>query len=170
VARQGSEVTLAVSSGPKTVSVPLVVGESEAVAKAEIQSRGLVASVVKRKSSAEQGEVLAQAPDAGTRVDQGSSVTIEVSTGQEKVTVPNVIGKTQSGALSTLRSKGFNVSVKEQSVDIPSQDGRVIDQFPAPDRQETKGSTVTIFVGTFSSPTPPPTTTTTPTTPTPRSG
>jgi eukaryotic-like serine/threonine-protein kinase len=169
-ARQGSEVILAVSSGPKTVSVPLVVGESEAVAKAEIQSRGLVAIVVNRKSSAEQGEVLAQAPDAGTRVDQGSSMTIEVSTGQEKVTVPNVIGKTQSGALSTLRSKGFNVSVKEQSVDIPSQDGRVIDQFPAPDEQETKGSTVTIFVGTFTPPSPPPTTTTTPTTPTPRSG
>jgi len=170
LARQGSDVTLSVSSGPKTVSVPLVVGASQAVASAEIESRGLVANVVKRKSTTEQGQVLAQAPDAGTRVDQGSTVTIEVSSGAAKVTVPNVIGRTQSGATSALHSKGFAVVVREQSVDIPSQDGRVIDQFPAPEEKAAKGSTVTIFVGSFTSPTPPPPTTTTPTTPTPRSG
>jgi beta-lactam-binding protein with PASTA domain/predicted Ser/Thr protein kinase len=170
LARQGSDVTLSVSSGPKTVSVPLVVGDSEAVASAEIESRGLVANVVKRKSTTEQGQVLAQAPDAGTRVDQGSTVTIEVSSGAAQVTVPNVIGRTQSGATSALHSKGLAVVVREQSVDIPSQDGRVIDQFPAPEEKAAKGSTVTIFVGTFTEPTPPPTTTTTPTTPTPRSG
>jgi beta-lactam-binding protein with PASTA domain/predicted Ser/Thr protein kinase len=170
LARQGSDVTLSVSSGPKTVSVPLVVGDSQAVASAEIESRGLVANVVKRKSTTEQGQVLAQAPDAGTRVDQGSTVTIEVSSGAAQVTVPNVIGRTQSGATSALHSKGLAVVVREQSVDIPSQDGRVIDQFPAPEEKAAKGSTVTIFVGTFTAPTPPPTTTTTPTTPTPRSG
>jgi eukaryotic-like serine/threonine-protein kinase len=170
LARQGSDVTLSVSSGPKTVSVPLVVGDSQAVASAEIESRGLVANVVKRKSTTEQGQVLAQTPDAGTRVDQGSTVTIEVSSGAAKATVPNVIGRTQSGATSALHSKGFAVVVREQSVDIPSQDGRVIDQFPAPEEMAAKGSTVTIFVGTFTAPTPPPTTTTTPTTPTPRSG
>jgi beta-lactam-binding protein with PASTA domain/predicted Ser/Thr protein kinase len=167
-ARQGSEVTLTVSSGPRSVSVPLVVGESEAVAKAEIQSRGLTAHVVTRQSSTAKGEVIAQAPDAGTQVDQGSSVTIEVSSGEAKVTVPNVIGKLRSGAVSTLHSKGFAVSVNEQNVTVAAQDGRVIDQFPTPGSSQSKGSTVTITVGSFTAPTPPPSTTTTTTTPTPR--
>jgi eukaryotic-like serine/threonine-protein kinase len=170
LARQGSDVTVSVSSGPKTVAVPLVVGESQAVASAEIESRGLVANVVKRKSSTEEGQVLAQAPDAGTRVDQGSTVTIEVSSGAAQVTVPNVIGKTQSGAVSTLRSQGFEVAVSKQDVDVPSQDGKVIDQFPTPGATAKKGGTVTITVGNFVAPTPPPTTTTTTPTPTPRSG
>lgn len=170
LARQGSEVTVTASSGPKTVGVPLVVGESQAVAKAEIQSHGLVPAVVKRQSNAQSGQVLAQAPDAGTRVDQGSTVTIEVSSGQAKVAVPNVIGQSRSNAVSTLRGKGFSVSVSEQSVDIEAQNGRVIDQSPGPGGSQAKGSTVSIVVGHFTSPTPPPTTTTTPTTTTPRSG
>jgi serine/threonine protein kinase len=165
-ARQGSQVTLNVSSGPKSVSVPLVVGDSEAVATAEIRSRGLTANIVQRKSSSPKGQVIAQAPDAGTRVDQGSEVTLEVSAGTAKLTVPNVIGQTRSGAASLLHAQGFQVSVKEQSVDVAAQDGRVIDQFPSPNSSEAKGSTVTIFVGNFTAP-PPPTTTTTPTTTTP---
>jgi beta-lactam-binding protein with PASTA domain len=114
--------------------------------------------------------VLEQAPDAGNRVAQGTTVTIIVSKGQAQVTIPNVIGKTRSSAVSTLRAKGFTVSVEEQETDIPSQDGRVVDQFPSPGSTAAKDSTVTIFVGAFTAPTPPPTTTTTPTTPTPRSG
>jgi serine/threonine-protein kinase len=169
-ARQGSDVTLTVSSGPALVSVPLVVGESRSVAAAEIQSRGLVASVVERESPTQQGQVLAQAPDAGTRVDRGSTVTIEVSAGEPKVTVPNVIGKLRSGAASTLHAKGFAVSVHEQPVDVAAQDGRVTDQFPPPGSSQRQGSTVTIFVGRFTAPPPPSTTTTTPTVPTPRRG
>jgi serine/threonine-protein kinase len=168
-ARQGSQVTLNVSSGPKSVAVPLVVGESEAVATAEIRSRGLTAKVVQRTSSTPKGQVIAQAPDGGTRVDQGSQVTLEVSTGTAKVTVPNVIGQTRSGAASLLHARGFGVSVREQPVDVAAQNGRVIDQFPSPNSSQAKGSPVTIFVGKFTAPTPPPTTTTpTTTTPTPR--
>ncbi len=170
LARQGSEVTITVSRGPKKVDVPLVVGETQAIAESEIRGAGLVPSVVKRQDKAPQGQVLQQAPDAGQRIDQGSTVTIVVSSGQAKATVPNVIGKTQSSAVSTLRSKGFVVSVQSQDVDVATQDGKVVDQFPSPGGTATKGSTVTIFVGHFISPTPPPTTTTTPTTPVPRAG
>jgi len=149
--------------------VPLVVGETQAVAEAEIRSAGLVPSVQKRSDPAEAGQVLQQSPDAGNRVEEGSTVTIIVSKGEAQATVPNVIGKTRSSAVSALRSKGFEVSVQEQAVDIESQDGRVIDQFPSPGSSATEGSSVTIFVGVFTAPTPAPTTTTTPTVPTPRS-
>jgi eukaryotic-like serine/threonine-protein kinase len=168
LARQGSEVDLRVSRGAKQVEVPLVVGETQAVAEAEIRGAGLVPSVQKRSDPAEAGQVLEQSPDAGNRVEEGSTVIITVSKGEAQVTVPNVIGKTRSSAVSTLRSKGFTISVQEQEVEIESQDGRVVDQFPSPGGSATKGSSVTIFVGSFTAPTPPPTTTTTPTVPTPR--
>jgi eukaryotic-like serine/threonine-protein kinase len=167
-ARQGSLVDLSISSGPKLVAVPLVVGEPQAVAETEIRSAGLVPSVQKRADASSAGQVLQQAPDAGNRVDQGTTVTIVVSKGQAQVSVPNVIGKTRSSAVSTLRAKGFSIAISEQQVEISSQDGRVVDQFPGPGSTAASGSSVTIFVGSFSAPAPPPTTTTTPTTPPPR--
>jgi serine/threonine-protein kinase len=170
LARQGSEVVLTVSRGARQVEVPLVVGETQAVAEAEIRGAGLVPSVQKRSDPAEAGQVLEQSPDAGNRVEEGSTVTIIVSKGEAQATVPNVIGKTRSSAVSTLRSKGFTVSVQEQEVEIESQDGRVVDQFPTPGGSATKGSTVTIFVGSFTAPPPTTTTPTTPTVPTPRKG
>jgi eukaryotic-like serine/threonine-protein kinase len=168
-ARQGSAVTLTVSSGPQSISVPLVVGEQQEVAAAQIRSRGLIPTTSTRQSNAAKGKVLAQNPAGGSRVDKGSSVAIVVSSGQQKVTVPSVLGKLRSGAVSTLRAQGFSVSVNEQPVSVASQDGRVIDQFPTPGSTLTKGSTVTITVGSFTAPTPP-TTTTTPTTTTPAPG
>jgi eukaryotic-like serine/threonine-protein kinase len=169
-AAEGSEVSLRISSGARLVEVPLVVGQTQAVAEAEIRSEGLLPSVQTRRSSGPEGRVLQQSPDAGNRVDEGSTVTIVVSKGQAQVTIPNLIGRTRSSAVSSLRAQGFAVSVQEEEVDVESQDGRVIDQFPAPGGTAAKGSTVTIFVGDFTAPPPATTTPTTPTVPTPRRG
>jgi serine/threonine protein kinase/beta-lactam-binding protein with PASTA domain len=168
-ARQGSGVSLVVSSGAKKISVPLVVGETQAIAEQEIRSAGLVPSVAEKASSSNAGEVLSQSPDAGNRVDKGSTVAIMVSKGTATVLVPNVIGRTRSNAVSSLHAKGFVVSVSEQTTDVPAQDGKVVDQFPTPGGNAKKGSTVTIFVASFTAPTTTTTpTTTTPTVPTPR--
>jgi eukaryotic-like serine/threonine-protein kinase len=167
-AREGSEVSLRVSSGAREVEVPLVVGQTQAVAEAEIRSEGLVPSVEKRSAPGDPGRVLEQSPDAGNRVEEGSTVAIVVSKREAQVSVPNVIGRTRSNAVSSLRAKGFVVSVQEEEIEVESQDGRVIDQFPSPGTSAAKGDTVTIFVGSFTAPPPPTTTPTTPTVPTPR--
>ncbi|MGH2981417.1 MAG: PASTA domain-containing protein, partial [Solirubrobacterales bacterium] len=125
-------------------------------------------SVERRTDSGPVGVVLEQSPDAGNRVEEGSTVTIVVSKGQAQVSVPNVIGQTRSSAVQALRSRGFTVTVTEQEVEVEQQDGRVIDQSPSPGSSAAEGSAVTIFVGDFTAPPPPPTTTTTPTVPTPR--
>jgi beta-lactam-binding protein with PASTA domain len=169
LAREGSEIALTVSSGLRQVEVPLVVGQTQAVAEAEIRGAGLLPIVQERADPAEAGQVLEQSPDAGNRVEEGSTVTIVVSKGEAQVTVPNVIGRTRSSAVSTLRAMGFSVSVQEEEVDVQSQNGKVIDQFPVPGSSATRGSSVTVFVGAFVAPAPPPTTTT-PIVPAPRRG
>jgi len=167
-AREGSEVSLRVSSGAREVEVPLVVGQTQAVAEAEIRGEGLVPSVETRRTAGDPGRVLEQTPEAGNRVEEGSTVTIVVSKGEAPTSIPNVIGRTRANAVSSLRAKGFIVSVQEEEVEVESQDDRVIDQFPAPGGSAARGSTVTIFVGVFTAPPPPATTPTTPTVPTPR--
>jgi beta-lactam-binding protein with PASTA domain/predicted Ser/Thr protein kinase len=144
---RGSDVALTVSSGPKLVKVPVLVGTQRAVAVQQVRGRGLVPSVTEAQSSSPAGEVIRQSPSAGTEVDPGSTVSIVVSKGAEKVGVPNVIGKLRSDAVSALRSAGLIPVVQEQDTDVPSQVGRVTDQFPPPGSEVDKSTDVTVVIG-----------------------
>ena len=146
-ATRGSEVTLTVSRGPKLVKVPVLVGTQRAVAVQQIRGRGLVPSVSEEESSAAAGEVIRQSPSAGSELGRGSSVSIVVSKGQQQVSVPNVIGEERAAAVQALRDAGLKPSVQEQETDLPSQVGRVTDQFPPPGSRVDGGTAVTVVVG-----------------------
>src|SRR5438067_198989 len=140
----GSRVQVIVSSGPKLVSIPDVVGKQEAVATATLEDAGFKVSSVKQDSNQPKGQVLSESPSAGTTVPKGTRVTITVSRGKPKATVPDVIGKSTSDATGVLQSAGFAVSVNEIS-GSKDQVGKVIRQSPSAGTQQDKGSTVTIF-------------------------
>jgi len=152
--KRGSQVTLIVSSGPGRVSVPPVVGQQLNAAEQQLSAVGLASSTSEESSGRPAGEVISQSPDAGTRVDPGSTVALVVSSGPEPVTevdVPNVVGLTRSDAVSNLRSSGLSPSVQQETTDIQPQDGRVIDQNPAGGTTVDEGTTVVITVGVFQS-------------------
>jgi eukaryotic-like serine/threonine-protein kinase len=146
-ATRGTDVVLFVSSGPKLATVPVLVGTQRSVAVQQIRSRGFVPSVEERQSSSPPGQVIRQAPSAGSQLPAGSTVSIVVSKGEEKATAPNVIGKLRSEAVEAVRAAGLTPSVQEQQTEVPSQVGRVIDQFPPPGSKLAPGSTVTLIVG-----------------------
>jgi beta-lactam-binding protein with PASTA domain/predicted Ser/Thr protein kinase len=146
-ATEGSTVALTVSSGPKLAKVPILVESQRSVAVQRIRSLGLVPSVSEQTSSAPAGQVIRQAPSAGSQVAPGSTVSITVSKEEEKATVPNVIGKLRADAVSALREAGLAPTVSEQETDVPSKVGRVTDQFPPPGSEVDRGSTVTVVVG-----------------------
>jgi serine/threonine-protein kinase len=150
-ATRGTEVVLTVSSGPKLATVPVLVGTQRSVAVQQIRSRGFVPSVEERESSSPAGQVIRQAPSAGSQLPAGSTVSIVVSKGEEKASAPNVIGKLRSEAVEAVRAAGLAPSVQEQQTEVPSQVGRVIDQFPPPGSKLAPGSTVTIVVGKVAS-------------------
>ena len=104
-------------------------------------------SVSEQTSAAPVGQVIRQAPSAGSRVEPGSAVSITVSKGEEKVTIPNVIGKPRAEAVSALREAGLKPSVSEQETETQSKVGKVTDQFPPPGSEVEPGSTVTVVVG-----------------------
>jgi serine/threonine-protein kinase len=157
---EGSSVRINVSSGPKPVAVPNVVGSSYEVAAAQLQSAGFTVGRVTVESARPAGEVVAQDPPGNSTASRGSSVTLSVSQGPSTVTVPDVSLQTVADARATLRAAGFRVSVTRQDTDDPSLDGYVMSQDPAGSTQADPGSVVTLTVGTYVPPpdvtTPPP--------------
>jgi beta-lactam-binding protein with PASTA domain/predicted Ser/Thr protein kinase len=146
-ATKGSTVALKVSSGPKLAKVPVVVGSQRSLAVQQIRGRGFVPSVEEVTNGAPEGQVIRQAPSAGSRLPPGSTVSITVSKGEEKATAPNLIGKERAEAVEMVREAGLKPVVQEQETEVPSQVGRVTDQFPPPNSEVKPGSTVTLVVG-----------------------
>jgi serine/threonine-protein kinase len=146
-ATKGSTVVLKVSSGPKLAKVPVVVGSQRSLAVQQIRGRGFTPSVEEVESKQPEGQVIRQAPSAGSQLPPGSTVSITVSKGEEKATAPNVIGKERAEAVEMVREAGLKPVVQEQETEVPSQVGRVTDQFPPPSSEVKPGSTVTLVVG-----------------------
>jgi serine/threonine-protein kinase len=146
-ATRGSEVLLKVSSGPKLAKVPVLVGSQRSLAVQQIRGRGFNPSVEEVESKQPEGQVIRQAPSAGAQLPPGSTVTIVVSKGEEKATAPNVIGKLRAEAVEAVREAGLKPTVQEQETEVPSQVGRVTDQFPPPHSELKPGSAVTLVVG-----------------------
>src|SRR5947209_11890903 len=86
------------SSAPQ-VTVNHYVGETQKAAEQQITLAGLHASVNRKPNEhVENGKVFKQDPDAGSKVDKGGTVTLWVSTGPPKVTVPDVKGESWTTA------------------------------------------------------------------------
>ena len=146
-ATRGSTVTITISSGPRLARVPVLVGSQRSVAVQQLRARGLSPSVEEEESEATAGEVIRQSPSAGSELPRGSTVAIVVSEGEQQARVPNVIGKERAEAVEMLRAAGLEPSVSEQETEVPSQVGRVTDQFPPPGSEVEPGAGVTVVVG-----------------------
>jgi eukaryotic-like serine/threonine-protein kinase len=87
------------------VSVPGVVGMKERAAVRDIEDAGLVAEPERVSSTEPEGDVIDQDPDQGELLADGGSVTLTVSAGPRRVTVPpDLVGSTLDEASSTLEA------------------------------------------------------------------
>lgn len=148
----GERVLIVVSSGPKTVDVPSVVGLTQSSAQNALESRGLTVSVAEEESDKPKGEVLRQNPVGGATVQEGSTVTLTVSKGREMVEVPDVTDRSSASARATLQAAGFKVQEKQKDTTDQAEDGKVLTQRPPAGSERPKGSTVTIIVGKLTEP------------------
>jgi serine/threonine-protein kinase len=142
-----STVTIKVSTGPKQVEVPKLVGKTYEQAVDLLNAVNLEARRRNVFSERPQGRVAAQDPKAGETVDEGTEVVVSVSQGPEQVAVPDVIGLSQADATAQLEAVDFVVSVVEQPSSSAAA-GVVFQQSPAAGADADKGETVTITVST----------------------
>ncbi len=159
----GTPVTLTVSSGPGEVEVPDLSGMTESQARTALVRVDLeLGSVDEVNDSGEApGEVIRQDPRARSSVAPGSTVNIEVSSG--KMTVPNVMGRSQSDAQSALSDQKlkYRVSYRESA---EFEEGTVIGQDPNSGLVD-QGTTIELEVAQAPTPTQTPTETETETPP-----
>jgi serine/threonine-protein kinase len=151
---RGSRVTLFVSTGPKEVAVPDVVGQDQNDAASKLREEGLSVIIRERASGEPADTVVDQTPAAGQQIDEGSTVTLFVSNGRLRE-VPDVVGLTQSQAEGEIGDAGFNASVRTTPVEEPDADGRVVSQTPSGGKERRRGDTVVITVGQLTTPTTP---------------
>ena len=143
--RRGLHDQIIVSSGVGKVNVPNTVGLSQAAAESLLKNGDLIPNVVDEASdTVPKGQVIDQAPAAGTQQDKGSVVTIKVSSGVAQVTVPSVAGGDLASASATLGAAGFKVTSSQQSSTSVAA-GTVINTNPAAGTKVAKGSTVNVI-------------------------
>ena len=151
--KKNTQITLDVSTGKaeEQVEVPDVVGQDEADAQKTLEDAGFKVESTAVYSSQPQGEVVATTPEAGTQAAKGSTVTIQVSKGEEKVSVPDVRGTDENTAKNTLSGAGLNVTVTTDYSDSVAQ-GNVISQDPSGGTKVDAGTNVNIVVSLGSRP------------------
>ena len=146
-AEKGETVTLAVSRGPGKVRVPSVRNLPQRRALKELERAELkVTADTQPSSRVRKGSAIGTSPEEGTEVDRGSRVRLFVSSGPERITVPNVVGLSRESAESRLDREGLAVQVQTQESDRP--DDEVIAQSPASGTKLDSGDRVTITVST----------------------
>jgi beta-lactam-binding protein with PASTA domain/predicted Ser/Thr protein kinase len=127
-------------------TVPTVVNLSLAVAQADVSNQGFVPAVIPEVSIKPQGIVIAQHPLGGARENQGTTVTLTVSSGPGNVSVPPVVQLSQKAAIRQLRRAGLKVGriLSESSDTVPKGDATRTD--PDAGTSLPVGSAVTLFV------------------------
>jgi serine/threonine-protein kinase len=150
----GTRVTLTVSSGKQTATMPSVIGESVSTARSTLSSAGFQVATVKQSSTQQPGTVLDQSPAANTVVTRGSVVTLTVAK-PPRVTVPGVVGQPEGQAVNTITSAGLAPHTTDQPVTSPAQDGVVLSQTPSAGQKVKQGAGVTLVIGRSGTPTGP---------------
>ena len=148
---KGTKVNLVLSSGPSSVKVTDVIGHEQSRAEQELAAAGFQVSVKEAYSSdVRSGLVISTTPDKGTPAKPGSTVTMTVSQGKEKVTIPSVsVGMTYEAAAEKLEDAGFTGTISEATESSDSVGNGFVTRY-SPSGAVDPDGTVTIYVSTGS--------------------
>ena len=106
--KRGSQINVVIAgkgdSTSEMVKIPSVIGKTKSSAKSTLESAGFSVTFEygDYNDSVAADVVTAQSPSAKKQAAKGSTVTVTLSPGQKPITVPNVVGASQSHAESAL--------------------------------------------------------------------
>ena len=108
-------------------------------------------SVTEKESDEEKGTVIGQDPAAGTKAEEGTTVSIVISKGkeekkEEKLEVPNIIGLTRESAIAQLQAAGLKVGTITEEESDQYEKGVVMWQEYGAGTKVDKGTTISIKV------------------------
>lgn len=143
-------VVVFVGTGPKEVTIPDLVGQTEDQARKTLEQMGLDMVAVQGDSERPAGQVVSSSPGAGETVEAGSVVQVTISRGNQFV-VPDLRGKTPDQARAALKSAGWEdntLTTTQRAVGLNSPlDGKVVSQSPAAGSRMKKDESVSVVIG-----------------------
>ncbi|WP_447038474.1 Stk1 family PASTA domain-containing Ser/Thr kinase [Streptomyces sp. DSM 118878] len=120
---KGSSITLFVAKEKAQSVVPSVTGKTWEEAKQQIEDSNLVPSREDVASGdVEEGKVIQTTPAAGSSVDPGSTVTVQVAKEPEEATVPPVAGQKLKDARKAIEDAGLTVG----NITGPQDDNAIV--------------------------------------------
>lgn len=146
-ARRQRSIRVWISTGPRAVVVPRLIGESERAAGIRLTQDGVTTTSIAeiRDPDYLPGVVVAQDPPPDTRT---SEVRLLINRGDDRVTyvMPDLIGVNGDRAADLMRARGFRVAIVSQQPVPGIPPGVVIRQTPAGGYQVHPGDAISIEV------------------------
>ena len=140
---------------PEAVSVPNVVGLSQADAKSQIEAVGLEWELNPEKvasDTVEKDAVASTDPAGGTQAEKGSTVRVTISSGPDSVTLPdNLVGMSPDEARQAVEALGLKWEVNSSKVASDTvAEGKVAQTNPSPGSKVKAGQTITAYLSSGS--------------------
>ena len=132
--KRGSQINVVIAgkgdSTSEMVKIPSVIGKTKSSAKSTLESAGFSVTFEygDYNDSVAADVVTAQSPSAKNKAAKGSTVTVTLSPGQKPITVPNVVGASQSQAESALAGAGLKYTYADSQYSDTVPAGSVISQ------------------------------------------
>ncbi|GAA1249685.1 Stk1 family PASTA domain-containing Ser/Thr kinase [Pseudonocardia aurantiaca] len=148
-AQGGSPVAVVVGAQRTTRPVPDVRSMDADNAEQALRQAGFQVSRQNVDGSGDEGSVIGTNPQAGTQVQPGSQVVLQISRGNA-IEMPDVTGLQPRDAQDKLKQLGINnVGLKTQQVDNEEDDNRVIEQSVSPGETVSPDQQITLTFGRF---------------------
>jgi serine/threonine-protein kinase len=147
---KNSAVDLVVSSGPNipTVEVPSVTGLQLAPAIQRLTAANLSYTVKYAESNQPSGIVLSQDPAGGSHIKANVPVALTVVGTQTSVSVPSVLGQSQTNAGAILTRAGLNIGSQTSACSSQFSSGSVASQDPGGGANVPPNTAVNIVIST----------------------
>lgn len=143
----GKKEDAASTTTAEKLEVPALVNYTEQKAEKELTKLGLkVKKAYATSDTVKEGYVIKQSPKGGTVVNKGFAVTITISKGVGKTTVPSLIGVSQSVAESELNQVGLKLGTVSYDYSGEVGVGDVISQGIKSGTSVDKGTKVSIVL------------------------
>lgn len=131
-AKKNSTVTVFTSRGIETFTIPEdLLGKDSSAAVTELLNIGFtnLKEIKEYNTTVSPGKIISVDPQAGKTLPHNEVITLHVSQGPEPITVPNVVGKTETSATQTIGELELSLNVTEVFSDTVTK-GAIISQSP----------------------------------------
>jgi serine/threonine-protein kinase len=145
--KTGTMITLHISSGQRSATVPSVIGNTRQQAQIAIENAGLeMGRLDMQNSDKPAGTVITVRPQPGEKVNLPARVDLVVSRGPATSEIPNLIGQSLPQARARLQIMGLQVGAVEIDTTSIEVANTVTAQDPLPGQTVLSGAMVKLII------------------------